>query len=56
MSKRELPNLNKDNYLAWKFLMKLHLGGLGDHAKSTILVEHVDPTRTLTTKDLKKKK
>ena len=36
--------------------MKLHLGGLGDHAQSIISVENVDPIRTLTSKDVKKKK
>ena len=36
--------------------MKLHLGGIGDHAQSIILVEHVDPIRALTAEDLKKKK
>ena len=56
MLKREVPNLNIDNFPAWKSLMKLHLGGLGDHAKSCIIVEHVDPTRTLTAEDMKKKK
>ena len=33
----------KENFPAWKFLMKLHLGELGDHAQST-------------TNDMKKKK
>ena len=56
MSKREIPKLNKDNFLAWKSLMKLHIGGLGYHAQSCITVEHVDPVGTLTTKDMKKKK
>ena len=36
--------------------MKLHLGGIGDHAQSTISVEHVDPTRVLIVEDMKKKK
>lgn len=36
--------------------MKLNLGGLGDHAQSTITTKHVDPARALTTNDLKKKK
>ena len=55
MSKREVPKLNKDNFPAWKSLMKLHLGGIGDHAQSCITVEHVDPT-TPTAKDMRKKK
>lgn len=36
--------------------MKLHLGGLGDHAQSTIIIECVNLVEALTTKDLKKKK
>ena len=55
MSKREVPKLNIDNFLAWKSLMKLHLGGIEDHAQSFITVEHVDPT-TPTAKDMRKKK
>ena len=35
--------------------MKLHLRGIGDHAQSFIIVQHVDPT-TPTTKDMRKKK
>ena len=56
MSKREVPKLNRDNFPAWKSLMKLHLGGLGDHAQSCITVEHVDPEGTLTIEDMKKNK
>ena len=36
--------------------MKMNLGGIGDHAQSTITMEHVDPTRVLTAKYMKKKK
>ena len=36
--------------------MKLHLGGLRDHAQSCITVEHVNPTGTLTAEDMRKKK
>ena len=56
MSKIEVPKLNKDNFSAWKILMKLHLGGLGDYAQSIIYVEHADPSRAPTTDDLKMKK
>ena len=55
MSKREVPKLNRDNFLAWKSLMKLHLGGIGDHEQFTITVEHVDPTGAPTAEDMKKK-
>ena len=36
--------------------MKLHLGGLGDHAQTTISIKYVNPDRVLIAKDLKKKK
>ena len=54
MSKREVPKINRDKFIEWKSLMKLNLGGLGDHAKYTITIEHVDPVGALTTEDLKK--
>ena len=36
--------------------MKLHLGSIGDHAKTSIIVEHVAPVGVPTTEDMKKKK
>ena len=54
MSKREVPKLNRDNFPAWKGLMKLHLGGVRDHAQSIIVVEHIDPVGALTIEDLTK--
>ena len=42
MSKREVPKIKRDNFPASKSLMRLHLGGIGDHEKSSILVENVD--------------
>ena len=56
MSRREVSKLNRDNFHAWKSLMKLHLEGIGDYAQSCILVEHVDPVGTLTADDMRKKK
>ena len=53
MSKREVPKLNRDNFPAWKILMKLHLGGLGDHAQPTIASEHVYHVGSLAAEDLK---
>ena len=34
----------------------MNLGGIVDHAQSAITIEHVDPTRVPTTKDMIKKK
>ena len=56
MSKREVPKLNRDNFTTWKILMELHLGGIGDHAQTSITLEHVDPVGVPTTEDMKKKK
>ena len=56
MSKRDVPKLNRDKFPAWKSLMKLHLGGLGDHAQSTITIEHVDAFGVPTIEDMRKKK
>ena len=56
MSKREVPKINKDNFVAWKSLMKLHLGSIGDYAQTSIKIDHVDPAGSLTVDDLSKKK
>ena len=56
MSKREVPKLNKDNFVAWKILMKLHLGSIGYYAQTSIIVDHVDLAGPLTVDDLSKKK
>ena len=55
MSKREVSKLNRDNFPTWKSLMRLHLGGIGDHAQSSITVEHFDLVGVPTIKDIKKK-
>ena len=55
MPKREVPKINKDNVVAWKSLMKLHLGSIGDYAQISIATKHVDPIGTLTAEDLKNK-
>ena len=55
MSKREVPKLNKDNFVAWKSLMKLYLGSIGDYSQTSILVDHIDPGGPLTIEDLSKK-
>ena len=52
MSKREVLKLNKDNFAAWKSLMKLHLGSIGDYAQTLIIVDHTDPIGPLTIEDL----
>ena len=56
MPKREVPKLNRDNFSAWQSLMKMHLGSISDHAKTTIIVDHVDVSGVSTTEDMNKKK
>ena len=55
MPKREVSKLNKDNFIAWKGLMKLNLGSISDYSQNSIVTEHVDPTGTLTAEELKNK-
>ena len=56
MSKRDVPKINRDKFAAWKSLMKVHVGSIGEYAKTSIIVNHVDPVGPLTTDDLSKKK
>ena len=55
MRKREVPKINKENFIAWKSLMKMHLGSIGDYAQTSIVTEHIDPTGTPSAEDLKNK-
>ena len=56
MSKREVPKLNRDNFVAWQSLMKFHLGSISDYAQTSISVDYVTPTRPLTVEDLRRRK
>ena len=56
MYRKEVPKLNKENFLAWKRLMKLHLGELGYYVQETITTEYVVVTRAPTIEQLKQKK
>ena len=55
MYKKEVPNLNKENFPAWKILMKLHLAGIGDSTKYYIEHDYVTPVAPLTTQDMRAK-
>ena len=55
MSKREVPKIKRDNFTAWKILMKVKIGSIGDYAQTSIIVEHVDPAGFHTIEDMKKK-
>ena len=56
MYKKEVPKLNKENFPAWQSLMKLHISGIGDTTWSSVENGYVDPTETLTAKQLKERK
>ena len=56
MSMRDVSKLNRDNIATWKSQMKLHLGSIGDYAKISITMEHVDVVGPLSTDDLNKRK
>ena len=56
MCKREVTKLNKENFPAWKSLMKLHIFGIRDIAWNSVEKAYVDPTRTLTAEQLKARK
>ena len=48
--------LNKESSPTWKSLMKLHISSIGDTTWSIVENGYVDPTRTLTTEQLKERK
>ena len=54
--KREIPRINKDNFSAWKGLMRLHLTSIGDTGLNYLDAEYVEPTSTLSVNDIAKKK
>ena len=56
MYKKEVPKLNKENFPTWKSLMKLHLGGLGDFAMSTMTTKFVEVTGVVTSQQMIEKK
>ena len=54
--KREIPKLNRDNFVAWKGLMRLHLATISDLGCKYLDVEYKNPTGTLSVEDFAKKK
>ena len=54
--KREILRLNRDNFLAWWGIMKLHFASIGDLGCKYLDEEYVDPTGTLFVRDIAKKK
>ena len=54
--RREIPKLNKDNFQAWKNLMKLHLETIGDTSLKYLEKKYVAPSGTLTVDQIIEKK
>ena len=54
--KREIPKLNKDNFLAWQGLMRLHLATISDLGCKYLHAKYKTPTGTLSVEDLAEKK
>ena len=56
MYKKEVPKLNKENFIEWKSLMKIHIGGLEDYTQTIITTKNVVLVGSLIIKQLKHKK
>ena len=54
--KREIPNLNTDNFSAWQGLMRLCLDSIGDSRCKYLDKEYTAPTITLSIGDIAEKK
>ena len=54
--RREIPRLNRDNFLAWKGFMRLHLASIGDTRLKYLDTTYVEPSGTLSTNDISEKK
>ena len=54
--KREIPRLNRDNFLAWQGLMRLHLATVGDTGLKYLDEKYEEPSGTLSVNDIAGKK
>ena len=54
--RREIPKLNRDNFVAWQGLMRLHLVTISDLGCKYLDAKYKTPTRTLSVEDIPKKK
>ena len=53
---REIPKLKRDNFIAWKGLMRLHLATFSDSSCKYLDAEYKTPTGTLSVEDIAEKK
>ena len=56
MYKKEVPKLNKEDFPAWKSLMKLHISRLGDTSWTSVKNRYTTITGIPTSQQLKEKK
>ena len=54
--RREIHKLNKDNFKAWKELMRLHLETIGDIGLKNLDANYKDPIETMTIEEIAEKK
>ena len=54
--RREIPKLNKDNFSAWKDLMKLHLETISGLGLKYLNTSQKAPTGTMTIEEITEKK
>ena len=54
--KREIPRLNRDNFLAWQGLMRLHLASIGDTWLKYLDEKYSEPSGILFVNDIVEKK
>jgi hypothetical protein len=55
MYKREIPKMNKENFLAWKHLILLHLSSVGDSTSHYLDNEYIELPRCMTIEQIKEK-
>ena len=54
--RREIPKLNKDNFVAWQELIRLHLDTISDSGCTYLDFEYKTPSGTLSVGDIAEKK
>ena len=54
--RREIPKLNRDNFVAWQGLMRLHLATISDSGCTYLDSEYKTPSGTLSVEDIAEKK
>lgn len=55
MYKREIPKLNKENFLAWQRLMRLHLSSIGDFISYYLGNDYIEVLRPMVVEQMKEK-